>query len=227
MLTLNQMTYRWPNATDDCLRDISLELREGEWLALTGDNGAGKSTLLRIMAGLLSPCSGEVIFQQTPLAQLKNRQRARHFGVLFQEAENQIFHSNVADEVAFGLTLQQLPADDINRRTQAALRLCHLQDVANAHPLDLHTAQRRMVAVASLEAMAPTVLLLDEPSRDFDHHWQAVFENWLAVCRERGTCVVAISHDAAFIQRHFSRVVRLHHKTLTQSDTLLTPSSPE
>jgi energy-coupling factor transport system ATP-binding protein len=59
-----------------------------------------------------------------------------------------------------------------------------VRDVADAHPLDLHTAQRRMVAVASLEAMAPEILLLDEPSRDFDQHWLAIFEAWLAVCRK-------------------------------------------
>ena len=163
MLTLNQVTYRWPNANEDCLRDVSLVLREGEWLALTGDNGAGKSTLLRVMAGLLPPSSGEITLQNMPIAQLKNRERAKILGVLFQEAENQIFH----------------------------------------------TAQRRMVAVASLEALAPSILLLDEPSRDFDTHWLSIFENWLSVCRKRGTSVVAISHDAAFTQRHFASVVRL------------------
>lgn len=209
MLTLNQVRYRWPGAADECLRDITLALGEGEWLALTGDNGAGKSTLLRIMAGLLASSSGEVLFKDIPIAHLKNRQRARHVGVLFQEAENQIFHSKVAEEVAFGLKLQKLPAADIARRTQAALQLCRLEEVADAHPLDLHTAQRRMVAVASLEAMAPEVLLLDEPSRDFDPHWLSVFENWLEVCRQRGTSIVAICHDPAFTRRHFPRVVRL------------------
>ncbi|WP_413595310.1 ABC transporter ATP-binding protein [Citrobacter youngae] len=209
MLTLNQVSYRWPNAADDCLHTISLELREGEWLALTGDNGAGKSTLLRVMAGLLSPSSGTITLQSRPIAQLKNRERAKSLGVLFQEAENQLFHSKVAEEVAFGLRLQKRPATEIAQRTAAALQLCQLEDVADAHPLDLHTAQRRMVAVASLEAIAPAILLLDEPSRDFDAHWLGVFENWLAVCRARGTSVVAISHDAAFTQRHFSRMVRL------------------
>ncbi|HCJ6376005.1 ABC transporter ATP-binding protein [Citrobacter sp. RHBSTW-00671] len=209
MLTLNQVSYRWPNAADDCLRTISLELREGEWLALTGDNGAGKSTLLRVMAGLLSPSSGTITLQSRPIAQLKNRERAQSLGVLFQEAENQLFHSKVAEEVAFGLRLQKRPATEVAQRTAAALQLCQLEEVADAHPLDLHTAQRRMVAVASLEAIAPAILLLDEPSRDFDTHWLGVFENWLAVCRARGTSVVAISHDPAFTQRHFSRVVRL------------------
>lgn len=117
MLTLNQVAYRWPDAAADCLHAISLELRDGEWLALTGDNGAGKSTLLRIMAGLLSPTSGSVTLNGEPIAQLQNRQRAAAIGVLFQEAENQIFHSNVAQEVAFGLKLQRLSAEEISRRT--------------------------------------------------------------------------------------------------------------
>ncbi len=214
MLILNQVGFRWPGAPTPCLNDISLQLSAGEWLALTGDNGAGKSTLLRVMAGLLSPESGTITLHDSPIAQLKNRERATLIGVLFQEAENQIFHSNVAEEVAFGLRLQKLPEVEVAQRTADALQLCQLTDVAEAHPLDLHTAQRRMVAVASLEAMAPAILMLDEPSRDFDAHWLAVFENWLAVCRQRGTSVVAISHDSRFTQRHFARVVRLENGQL-------------
>lgn len=215
MLILNEVSFRWPGASDTCLHEISLQLNAGEWLALTGDNGAGKSTLLRVMAGLLSPSSGTITLHNKPIAQLKNRQRATMIGVLFQEAENQIFHSKVAEEVAFGLRLQKLPAAEIAQRTAAALQLCQLTDVADAHPLDLHTAQRRMVAVASLEAMAPAMVMLDEPSRDFDTHWLGVFENWLGVCRKRHTTVVAISHDADFTQRHFSRVVRLEKGQLS------------
>lgn len=214
MLILNGVSFRWPNTSAPCLKDISLQLNAGEWLALTGDNGAGKSTLLRVMAGLLSPESGTITLHDSPIAQLKNRERATLIGVLFQEAENQIFHSNVAEEVAFGLRLQKLPAAEVAQRTADALQLCQLTDVAEAHPLDLHTAQRRMVAVASLEAMAPAILMLDEPSRDFDDHWLTVFENWLAVCRQRGTSVVAISHDNRFTQRHFPRVVRLENGQL-------------
>lgn len=233
MLTLEQVTFRWPGAATPCLHDISLTLNAGEWLALTGDNGAGKSTLLRIMAGLLTSSSGDVLLQGTPIAQRKNRERAQILGVLFQEAENQLFHSNVAEEVAFGLRLQKLPPTEIAQRTATALKLCALEEVADMHPLDLHTAQRRMVAVASLDVMRPAILMLDEPSRDFDAHWLAIFENWLAVCRQRGTSVVAISHDAAFTQRHFSRVVRLHNGAITearqatpvQDDTRPLPSS--
>jgi ABC-type Fe3+/spermidine/putrescine transport system ATPase subunit len=84
-------------------------------------------------------------------------------------------------QIAFGLRLQKLPATEIAQRTMAALRLCQLEDVADAHPLDLHTAQRRMVAVASLEALKPAILLLDEPSRDFDATGLASKTGWQCV----------------------------------------------
>ncbi|WP_044180066.1 energy-coupling factor ABC transporter ATP-binding protein [Phytobacter massiliensis] len=209
MLNLENVSFRWPGAAQNCIDSLSLNLTAAQWVALTGDNGAGKSTLLRLMAGLLTPTHGAVKLQNQPLTALKNRQRAAHIGVLFQEAEHQIFHSRVVDEVEFGLRLQKLPAAEISRRAADALALCELTDVATAHPLDLHSAQRRMVAVACLEALAPPLLLLDEPSRDFDDRWLGIFERWLMACQQRGTTVLAISHDYAFIDRYFARVLRL------------------
>jgi len=209
MLKVEHIDFRWPKAEQRCLHDVSLHLTPGEFVALIGDNGAGKSTLLRIMAGLLAPDAGSVSIQNHALSRLKAQERARLAGVLFQEAENQIVQSEVFAEVAYGLRLQKLPQDEIQRRVKEALTLCHLEEVALAHPLDLHVAQRRMVAVASLEALAPPLLLLDEPSRDFDDRWLGIFENWLARCRQRGTTVLAISHDYDFIRRNFPRIVRL------------------
>lgn len=209
MLKVENVDFRWPKAEQRCLRGVSLHLTPGEFVALIGDNGAGKSTLLRIMAGLLSPDAGSVSIQSHALSRLKAQERARLTGVLFQEAENQIVQSEVFAEVAYGLRLQKLPQDEIQRRVEEALTLCQLEEVAEAHPLDLHVAQRRMVAVASLEALSPPMLLLDEPSRDFDDRWLGIFENWLALCRQRGTTVLAISHDYDFIRRNFPRIVRL------------------
>lgn len=165
MLKINQIDFFWPGAAQPCLNGLSLAVSPQESVALIGDNGAGKSTLLRLMAGLLQPSRGEIHIQNQPLAKLKAQQRARLIGVLFQEAEHQILHSEVFAEVAFGLRLQKRPEAEIRQRTEAALALCGLEEVAQAHPLDLHVAQRRMVAVASLEAMAPPLILLDEPGR--------------------------------------------------------------
>lgn len=219
MLRLDNLTYRWPGASQDCLSQLSLQIPTGEWVALVGDNGAGKSTLLRLAAGLLRPDSGQALLADRSLTDYSAPQRACQLGVLFQEAERQIFHSTVIDEVAFGLRRQKLPTEEVQRRSLQALEACGLAAVAQVHPLDLHAGQRRMVAVASLSAVAPPLLLLDEPSRDFDAYWLAWFERWLSAQRAAGTTILAISHDLDFIARHFSRVVHLASGTLIADGT--------
>lgn len=209
MLKFDRVSFRWPKAVSPCLQQLSLNVNSGEWVALVGDNGAGKSTLLRLAAGLLAAETGTVMLQGEALATLNARQRAASIGVLFQEAEKQIFHTSVKDEIQFGLKRQKLAKEQIESRTAQALALCELSEYAHSHPLDLHAGQRRMVAVACLAALEPPLLLLDEPSRDFDAHWLGVFERWLEQCRNKGTTILTISHDLDFVARHFPRVIRL------------------
>jgi len=221
MLQLDNLSYRWPDTSNNCISQLSLRLHPGESVALVGDNGAGKSTLLRLAAGLLTPSEGQVRLKGKGLTEYSAPHRANHIGVLFQEAERQIFYNTVFDEVAFGLRRQKLRAEEVTRRTQEALVSCGLEDVAELHPLDLHAGQRRMVAVASLSATAPSILLLDEPSRDFDARWLSRFESWLDTQRAAGTAILAISHDLDFIARHFPRVIHL------DSGQLIADGSPE
>lgn len=209
MLTIESLDYQWPGVAKPVISGLNLTIQAGEWVALIGDNGAGKSTLLRLIAGLLKPTGGKVILQGQNIARLKAAQRAPLLGVLFQEAERQIFRNRVRDEIAFGLRHQGVRGDILEQRVAQTLALCELTDVADAHPLDLHAGQRRMVAVASLAAVAPPLLLLDEPSRDFDSYWLGVFTRWLDTCRTQGTTVLAISHDYAFVEKHFPRAIRL------------------
>lgn len=209
MLQLDNLTYCWPNSTGETISALSTTINAGEWVALVGDNGAGKSTLLRLAAGLLPPTSGKVLFEDQSLSDFSAPERATRIGILFQEAEKQIFHSTVKDEVAFGLRRQKLSNEEITQRTLQSLALCGLEDVAHKHPLDLHSGQRRMVAVACLDVVAPKLLLLDEPSRDFDAHWMDRFEGWLGKQREQGVSVITISHDFDFVARHFARVLHL------------------
>lgn len=219
MLQLDKVTYRWSDDVPPCISQLSLTLNQGEWITLVGDNGAGKSTLLRLIAGLLTPEEGDVKLNNLPLSQMKAQQRAQCIGVLFQEPERQIFHNTVEKEITFGLKQRKYPKEEIKKRLDETLSLCGLSDVADVHPLDLHAGQRRMVAVASLSILSPQILLLDEPTRDFDAHWLTYFENWLHVQKTLGTSVLAISHDLDFTARHFQRVIHLSSGKLIADDT--------
>lgn len=212
MLKIEHMDFGW-EAGNNCLQDVNLHIKRGEQWVITGENGAGKSTLLRLAAGLLKPSSGTVYVDGVDLAQMKSVEKAAQIGFLFQEVERQLFQSSVRDEIRFGLRLQRLPSAIIEERVHHALETCGLADVANKHPLDLHSGQRRMVAVASLCAMQPPLLLLDEPSRDFDPYWMGIFDAWLVENRLQGTTVIAISHDPEFSLRHFQRTILVNQGT--------------
>jgi energy-coupling factor transport system ATP-binding protein len=216
MLNIQSLEFQWPSATQPIIKELNLTVNTVEWVALIGDNGAGKSTLLRLIAGLLTPGHGQVCLQGKNITSLKAAQRAPLLGVLFQEAERQIFHNRVRNEIAFGLRHQGISGEALEQKIAHTLALCELTDVADAHPLDLHAGQRRMVAVASLAAVAPPLLLLDEPSRDFDSHWLGIFNRWLASCRAQGTTILTISHDYTFVKQHFPRTIRLANGTITE-----------
>lgn len=209
MLRFENLSFRWPNAMQDTVIQLSMTITAGEQVAIVGDNGAEKSTLLRLAAGLLQPSQGHVQLNGQPISALTAIQRANQIGILFQEVEKQVFHSSVKQEIAFGLKRQKLSTQEMDERITNALEICHLQDVADHHPLDLNSGQRRMVAVACLSAVNPKILLLDEPSRDFDALWLARFENWLARQKAAGCTVLAISHDLDFVARNFQRVLHL------------------
>ena len=206
LLEIRGLEFRWPGADGPLLREVNEAVRLGDRAALTGPNGAGKSTLLRLCAGLLTPSRGVVLLEGKPIGSLRSGDRAARVGFLFQDPERQIFHSTVRDEVLFSLRDDPAPREERERRLAAALEEAGLAGREGCHPLDLNSAERRMVALASLGIREPELLLLDEPTRELDAGWMACFERWLS--RRRGA-VLAISHDPAFVARSFPRVWRL------------------
>lgn len=154
MLIMKDMAFSWEDR-NPCLHNVNLHIHRGEQWVMTGENGAGKSTLLRLAAGLLAPSQGTLYLNGTETTSMKAVDKAAQAGMLFQEVERQLFHSSVIEEIRFGLRLQGLDKEVIEQRTADALALCELASVATKHPLDLHSGQRRMVAVASLCAMEP------------------------------------------------------------------------
>lgn len=209
MLQLNHIHFAWPNSDIECLHDIHLNMTKGEAIALVGDNGAGKSTLLKLICGLLKPTQGSITINDQDIAKLHAGERAKLVGLLFQEPERQFFHNTVKAEIAYGLKIQKHPTSEIDTKVTVILqefKLIHRQD---DHPLDLNSAEKRMVTLASLAVLELPILLLDEPSRDLDDDWLLILEKWLKKSQANGTTIITISHDPKFIERNTQRSIHL------------------
>lgn len=206
------------------IRDVSLTIEDGSFVALIGHTGSGKSTLVQHLNALLRPTSGRVLVDGEDIfakgASLKAlRQRV---GLVFQYPEHQIFEETVERDVAFGPRNMGLPEDVVRARVSDALALVGLDEaeVASRSPFDLSGGQRRRVAMAGVLAMEPKVLILDEPTAGLDPVGrEEVLDLLKRLQRERGVTIVMISHNMDEVARCADRVAVMHHGELVLYDT--------
>lgn len=207
-LRFASVSFAW-DAAHPLLKELSLEIAPSECVALVGRNGAGKSTLFKLACGLLKPAHGRIDVGGLHTANARAPQLARQVALMFQEAERQICQDRVAAEVAFAPRLAGLDAGEVSRRVAHALEVTGLSDRADAHPLDLNGGERRLLTLASLIAQDTALILLDEPTRDFDAPQLERFEAWMSAAQREGRAVLFISHDLDFVARHACRVLHL------------------
>jgi energy-coupling factor transport system ATP-binding protein len=191
------------------LTDVTFTCGPGEVTAIVGRNGAGKSTLLRLLNGLLKPVSGSVAVNGRDTARTPVHVLARQIGTVFQAPEQQIFNATVRDEIAFGPRQLGLSGTALDERVAEALHLAGLTADAGRHPLDLDQAALRFVALGSVLAMRPPILLLDEPQRGLDATALARLDAIIAQQAAAGNCVLMVCHDMDFVARRASRVLAI------------------
>ncbi|MFD2657854.1 energy-coupling factor ABC transporter ATP-binding protein [Gracilibacillus thailandensis] len=155
------------------LKDINMEIKTGEFVAVVGHTGSGKSTLLQHINGLLLPTEGQVQVGEFQLSRDNKRQDLKKLrekvGVVFQYPEHQLFEETVERDISFGLKNFQVPAEETQTRIASALEKVHLSDdVLQKSPFELSGGQMRRVAIAGVLAMDPEVLILDEPTAGLD-----------------------------------------------------------
>ena len=150
------------------LRGVSFAASDGERLAIVGANGAGKSTTLLHLAGCLLPQAGSVRIGDLILRSDNLPQLRRSVGLLFQNPDDQLFMPRVFDDVAFGPVNLGLPADEVNARVMHALAVVAATHLAQRQPHRLSGGEKRAVAIASVLALSPTILLMDEPTASLD-----------------------------------------------------------
>lgn len=193
-------TYASGPLKKDALVDVSLEIERGSCAAIIGVTGSGKSTLVQHFNGLLKPTSGKVTVDDVDLTAkgVDLRVLRRRVGMLFQFPEAQLFERTVYADVAFGPKRMKLGRREVRARVFAALDMVGLpaQEYVRRSPFELSGGQMRRVALASILAMSPTVLILDEPTTGLDAGGREEFYHYLQrVQREQGVTIVLVSHD--------------------------------
>lgn len=189
------------------LAGVSVTFHSGELVAIVGENGAGKTTLVKHLNGLLKPTSGRVLVGETDTTRSTVASLARHVGYLFQNPDDQLFSRTVRQEVRFGPSNLGFPDEEVDRLTDEALQVTGLEDVTEENPYDLATARRKLVALASVLAMATPTVVIDEPTIGQDGAGVARLSDIVGRLADTGRSVIAITHDIDFAAETFDRMI--------------------
>jgi cobalt/nickel transport system ATP-binding protein len=167
LVEVDSLSYSYPDGTK-ALEDVSFRVVHGESVAVVGANGAGKSTLLMHLNGTLPPAKGRVVIGDLPVTPKTVRDLRRTVGMVFSNPDDQLFMPTVRDDVAFGPLNLGLPLEDVAARVEDALGQVGALHVADRPPYRLSSGEKRLASIATVLAMRPDVLVMDEPSSHLD-----------------------------------------------------------
>lgn len=200
------------------IKGLTLHIGPGT-TAIIGQNGAGKSTFVKMLNGLLKPIGGDVTVAGVNTRAATVAALARTVGLVFQNPAEQLFKSNVLDEVMFGPLNLGKTRNDAEQHALDALERVGLTDAATVNPYDLGLAERKLVTVAGVLAMGTDVIILDEPTIAQDALGVARLGALVTSLRDEGRTVITITHDMDFVARFFDRVIVLAEGELLADDT--------
>ncbi len=207
LLQAEGLRYVYPSHNIEALGGIDLGIREGEFVAILGQNGSGKTTLAKHFNGLFKPTSGTMLVQGKPTTAYGHRELARLVGYVFQNPDHQIFARTVREEVAFGLKALGENSKTIEKRVSEALEAVALQGYEEKVPFALTKGDRQRVAVASVLAVQPKVLILDEPTTGLDYRHQLGMMEMLKHLNRCGHTVIIITHSMWVAAEYADRTV--------------------
>jgi len=209
------LSYRYPDGTQ-ALQEVSFRIGQGEAVAVIGGNGAGKSTLLLHLNGSLQAATGEVRIGDLKVAIATLPQIRSRVGMLFQDPDDQLFMGSVYDDVAFGPRNQGLPENEVAVHVHAALATVGASHLADRPPYRLSGGEKRAVAIAGVLAMAPAILVMDEPSDGLD---PAARRRLINLLRSFTHTRIIATHDLDLVLDLCSRVLVMNRGCIEADGT--------
>jgi energy-coupling factor transport system ATP-binding protein len=191
------------------LQDISFDIREGEMVSLVGKNGAGKSTLSKLLCGFEKPDQGQIYYRGKDIKDKSIKERAEIIGVVLQNPNQMISKPMIYDEVALGLRFRDVPEEEIKTRVEKILKICGLAPFREWPISALSYGQKKRVTIASILAIGPEILILDEPTAGQDfHHYTEIME-FLVEINKMGVTIILITHDMHLMLEYTPRAIVL------------------
>lgn len=209
-ISVIDLDFVYPDGTK-ALMDINLEISKGEFIALIGQNGSGKTTLSKCLNGLYKPTSGDIIVDGLNSKDSSIVQMVKRVGYVFQNPDHQLFNSNCWDEIAYGPRNIQLSDEEVTNRVEEAIDVVGLPKIYHGeHPFFLSKGLRQRVAIASILALRPQVIIVDEPTTGQDVKQSLEIMDFLKDLNEtHGHTVIIITHDMPIVGMYARRVIAM------------------
>jgi cobalt/nickel transport system ATP-binding protein len=212
MIELKKINYSYDNNLI-ALKDVTLDIMSGEAVAFIGVNGSGKSTLMKLINGLVFPQKGEYLFNRQEITEKKmmrgsfSKEFHKEIGFVFQNSELQLFCNSVYEEIAFGPRQMGLSEAEVDIRVKDMLKLLAIEDLKERQPYHLSGGEKRKLAIASVLALNPEVLVLDEPMNGLDPKTKRFIRELLIVLNKSGKTIICSTHDFNYVEGIFNRAV--------------------
>ena len=220
MILLKNIYYEWEDGRT-ALKNVNLEIRKGEFVLISGKSGSGKSTLGSVMNGLIphyykGKMQGEAFASGKDISKLSLHEIGHIVGTVFQDPRSQFFTTTTDEEIAFGLQTICKSRDEIKQRVEEVYAELDIEELEGKSVFELSSGQKQKIAIASIYAMNPKVLILDEPSANLD--MKATFDLFLILekLKKKGTTVVLIEHRLYYVKSLFDRFLLVKDGEIAQ-----------
>lgn len=225
MITFNDVTYTYQIGTPyeyQALKDINLNLEQGKYYAIVGQTGSGKSTLIQHFNGLLKPTTGSVKFNDLTITQKTKDKHIRALrqkvGLVFQFPESQLFEDNVEREIVFGPRNFKMDIEEVKARAYDLLiELGFSRDVMALSPFQMSGGQMRKIAIVSILAMNPDIIILDEPTAGLDPKSRhQVMELFKKIQLEQNKTIILVSHDMNDVAKYANEIIVMKEGSIAE-----------